>query len=55
MISANVSDEDLHSAVRCKLGGIRRSTSGIVNSLQGLNIDHLGALSVSVGNVCGNI
>ena len=51
MISANVSDEDLHTAARCKLGVIRRSTRGIVDSLQDLNIDHLGALSVSVDDI----
>ena len=53
MISANVSDEDLHTAAGCTFGAIRNSTYGIVNSLQDLNIDHLGALSVSFDHIYG--
>ncbi|CAM9648443.1 unnamed protein product [Laminaria digitata] len=47
MISANVSDEDLHhTTTDLTFFGIRYSRADIVNSLQGLRVDHLGALAV---------
>ena len=51
MISANVSNEDQHTAAGLTLRTIRRSTPEIAKSLQELSIDHLGALSVSFGHI----
>lgn len=48
MISANVSDEDQHhTTTDLTFFGIRYSTADMINSLQGLRVDHLGALAVS--------
>ncbi|CAM9799642.1 unnamed protein product, partial [Laminaria digitata] len=46
LLSANVSDEDLNTINGLNLDTIRKSRKDIANSLQGLNIDHLGALAV---------
>lgn len=48
MISANVSDDDLHKTTGLTLRTIRYSEDDIDRSLQELNIDHLSALAVSI-------
>ena len=48
LISANVSDDDLNTTADLTLTTIRYSEDDIDRSLQGLSIDHLGALAVSV-------
>ena len=48
MTSANVSDDDLQTTADLSLKSIHLSERVIDNTLQGLNIDHLGALTVSV-------
>ncbi|CAN0094322.1 unnamed protein product, partial [Laminaria digitata] len=46
LISANVSDEDRNTTAGLTFGPIRNAEHDIDTSLQGLNIDHLGALTV---------
>ncbi|CAM9367715.1 unnamed protein product, partial [Laminaria digitata] len=46
MTSANVSEEDRQTTANLSFGAIRHSTDDIVNCLQGLSVDHLGALAV---------
>ena len=53
MTSANVSDDDLQTTADLSLKSIHLSERVIDNSLQGLNIDHLGALAVSVERLDG--
>ena len=53
MISANVSKKDRQTTAHLSTGAIRHSTDDIVSSLQGLSVDHLGALAVSIEHLNG--
>ena len=48
MIAANVSAEDQNTTSSLDLNTIRRLATDTANSLQDLDIDHLGALAVSL-------
>lgn len=48
LLSAHVSDEDLNATAGLNMSSIHGKAHDIANSLEGLDVDHLGALAVSV-------